>query len=220
MVGTGEDAVVIQVQIGKRTVSALINTGAKPCVMDRKTLINLQLGAMMVDAANQVYGLCNVPVKVLGYIDTEIQLGDRPPLVQRIQILDSEDPTIILGRSFMCKFKEVVFDFEHGRIKLGKNWENVDVSASGSTPISRAALASEILSAEEIKSSTDLINPDLTMEECSQLRKLIEEFPNLFADDPKRPSRIKIEDAHCHELERNSPGRTRPKKYHLHGRKR
>ena len=57
-----------------------------------------------------------------------------------------------------------------------------------------------------------MINPDFTMEECSQLRKLIEEFPNLFADDPKRPSRIKIEDAHCLELERNSPVRTRPKR--------
>ena len=99
----------------------------------------------MVNAPNQVYGLCNVPIKVLGYIDTEIQLSEHPSLVQRIQVLDSEDPIVILGRSLMCKFKEVVFDFEHGRIKLGKNWENVDVSASSSTPISRAALASEML---------------------------------------------------------------------------
>ena len=125
VVGIGEDAVVIQVQIGKRTVSALIDTGAKPCVMDRKTLRNLQLGAMMVDAPNQVYCLCNVPVKVLGYIDTEIQLGDRPPLVQRIQILDSEDPTISWdvhscanSRKLCLISNMVVLSLE----KTGKTW--------------------------------------------------------------------------------------------------
>ena len=38
----------------------------------------------------------------------------------------------------MRHFKEVAFDFERGRIKLGSVWEPVQAAISGSTPLARA----------------------------------------------------------------------------------
>ena len=87
MVGIEEDAFVIQVRMGKRTVSALIHNGTKPSVIDPQMLQDLELETEIVSAPRKLYGLINTPVKVLGYVDADVQIGKRPSLIQHLQVL-------------------------------------------------------------------------------------------------------------------------------------
>ena len=58
-----------------------------------------------------MYGLTNNPVPVLGYAEAEIHMEKGEPTLQRIQILESDEPTLLLGRIFMQKLF-VEFDFK------------------------------------------------------------------------------------------------------------
>ena len=71
-VSTGESAVSVQVIIGGERTTAILDTGANPCVMDINTAKKTNLFEMMVPARSDVYGLCNNPVPVLGYVEAEI----------------------------------------------------------------------------------------------------------------------------------------------------
>ena len=87
--------------------------------MDSSTAKKTKFFESMVPVPSDVYGLCNNPVPVLGYAEAEIHMEKGEPTLQRIQILDSDEPTLLLGRIFMQKLGSVEFDFKRGRIKLG-----------------------------------------------------------------------------------------------------
>ena len=137
-VGLGEDAVTIQIEVEGHCISAMLDTGARPNVVDYNTLQDLNLNQNLVDCPGQVFGLCDNPIKVLGYLDTEVRVGRHTPVKQRLKVLDYDNPTLILGRSFMRSFSEVTFDFKGGRIKLDGEWEPVQASVSGSNPMARS----------------------------------------------------------------------------------
>ena len=147
-------------------------------------------------------------------------MGKRPGIIQRLQVLDSDNPTFILGRTFMGQFREVTFDFEGGRVRLGNEWELVQTTVSGSNPIARAlAVGDEV---PEVRKGTlimELINK-LGHFENERVRELLSEFPTLFAENPKRPSRVTQDFAHCLELDRSEPIRARPRRIPPPGRKR
>ena len=82
-------------------VKAMLDTGATPCMIDRGTVERLKLCRMIEHKSSKVYGLGNSPVRVLGYLLAEIKVGSRKPHLQKLQVLDSEEPTILLGRQFM-----------------------------------------------------------------------------------------------------------------------
>ena len=94
LVAGTEEAVMIEVSIGPDKVGAMLDTGARPSVMDISTACRLDLP--ITQATQIVYGLCNNPVKVMGYTDAPIGIGERDPLVERIQVLESEEPILLL----------------------------------------------------------------------------------------------------------------------------
>ena len=74
-IGSGEEAVTVKVRIKGQEIVALLDTGAKPCVMDVNTLRKLGLENHMVTSPNSVFGLCSNPVKVIGYADIPLEVG-------------------------------------------------------------------------------------------------------------------------------------------------
>ena len=120
----------------------------------------------IVQSPSRVYGLCSNPVPVLGYVDTEIRLLTGKGTPQRLQILNTEVPTLLLGRQFMQKQESVEFDFRRGRIKMGNDWTQIECTVQGATPLARAQVVKQDEELDEsIRSSTkELLNPELEVE--------------------------------------------------------
>ena len=64
-----EEAVTIDVKVRGHKIAALIDTGAKPCVIDIGTLQRLGCESYVREMPSKVFGLCNNPVEVIGYVD-------------------------------------------------------------------------------------------------------------------------------------------------------
>ena len=161
-VNTYEETVTLQVKLGSKEIIAMLDTVAKPSLIDRNALSELNLQGQLVRAPNEVYGLCNSPVRVLGYVDVKIQVGVEKPVIQRLCVLDSEERTVLLGRQFMEQFDEVTFDWKGGSIRLGKEWQPAQTMLSGSTPLARARMIlDEILELQDDPIDKALINPKL-----------------------------------------------------------
>ena len=104
-------------------------------------------------------------------------------------------------------------NFRGRKIKLGKRWEPVQFAVSGFNPIVRCmAVAVEVTKVQQQKPSTELFNSGLTVEELSLVSKLIDDFPTLFAENPKRSSKATQGTLHSIELENFQPLRARPRK--------
>ena len=212
-VNSNVKAVTLQVKMGNCDVTAMLDTGAKPCVIDRNTLAKLKLDRELVHAPSEVYGLCSSPVQVLGYVDTLIQVDNERPVTQRLRVLDSEERTLLLGRQFMEKFDKVTFDWKGGRIRLGKDWQPAQTMLSGSNALSRARIADEeVLELREATKERELINPNLLPNENKTIKELLKEFTGLFAEDPKKPNRVHTRVQHCLDLEASTPIQVRPKR--------
>ena len=125
MIGTREDAVTIQVELEGHKVAALLDTEAKPSVIDHSTLLNLGLEHEMVTEAGKVLGLGEGPREILGYTDAKVQVGSHPIVTQRIQVLEADNPTFILQRTLLSQFREIAYEFNRGRVRLGRDWEPV-----------------------------------------------------------------------------------------------
>ena len=187
-VGLGEDAVTIRIEMEGHRVSAMLDTGARSNVVDYNTVQDLNLDQYIVDYPGQVFGLCDSPIKVLGYLDAEIRVGKHAPVKQRLKVLDYDNPTLILGRSFMGMFNEVAFDFKGGRVKLDGEWEPVQASLSGSNPMARSkAVTDEVFEIQAVNDTMELVNPALTLEESKLLKELLENSQlclQLIPNDP------------------------------------
>ena len=114
----------------------------------------------------------------------------------------------------MRSFSEVAFDFKGGRIKLDGEWEQVQVSVSGSNQMARSkTVTDEVFEIQGGHDTMDLMNPELTLEESELLNSLTGEFPTLFAVNPKLPSRIVGSSTeHSVELTNIMPRRTRSRR--------
>ena len=110
----------------------MLDTGARLSVVRQ-----LDLDRLVINDPGRVFGLCDNPIKVLGYIDVEIRVGTHQSVRERLQVLGFNSPTLILGPAFMGQFNEIAFDFKLGRIKLGGKWEPVQATVSGSNPLTR-----------------------------------------------------------------------------------
>ena len=142
-VSNHEEAVTVEVKIGTHAVEAVLDTGARPSVIDIGTVRQLELEDRLVVAPSRVYGLCNNPVKVCGYLDVAIQIGALKPVIDRVQVLDSTEATLLLGRRFMGHFGPVTFDWANSRVKLGHAWVTARGLLSGATPLARALTAKQ-----------------------------------------------------------------------------
>ena len=210
----GESAVTIQVKIGGRRLAAMFDTGASPCVMDSDTARKTRLFERMIPARTDVYGLCNNPVPVLGYADAEIFLERGEPAVQRIQILQTEEPTLLLGRLFMRKLGSVQFDFQRGRIKLGQYWTDIESTVEGATPLARAQVIKQDEKLDEgiKREAEELLNPELEARQKARLGAIIEQYRDAFSRHRKRPTRTKLDVRHAIVTSDNSPQSTLPRR--------
>ena len=140
---TLEDAVTLNIRIQDQEVKAILDTGATPCVIDRGTIERLKLSRMIKPEPSKVYGQCNSPVRVLGHIMAEIRVRSHKPLLQKLQVLDSEEPTVLFGRQFMRHLSTISFDFQQSRIKIGEVWEPYETAVYGATPLARVQVAKQ-----------------------------------------------------------------------------
>ena len=184
----GEESVSLKVGIAGRQVTALLDTGAKPSVIDLKTLSGLGLRKYLNPARSKVFGLCQSPVKVLGRIDVEVEIGQEHAVV-RFYVLDSEEPTLLLGREFMSCFDRVTFEFRNRKIGLGSIWIPIESTLKGGTPLFRArtAMREATLAPVGVGSDGFNVNVDLDQANYEELRVLLNEYADLFASDPKKP---------------------------------
>ena len=216
-VSTGEESVTIRVGIGSQDVAAMLDTGAKPSVMDIDTAGQLQLAGSIVPSTSKVYGLCDNPVRVRGYVDAHIRIGNYESVVERIQVIDSKEPLLLLGRSFMEQHGAITFDWDNRRIRLGRTWVPIEDSLSGATALTRARVArQEEVGETGAKSRERLINPNLNTGYISKVEELTNEYEFLFSRHHKRPSRCKLNEFHSILTEDAPPQRSRPKRIPLH----
>lgn len=104
-----EASVTIVLKVNGHTVAAILDTGAKPSVVDTLTIQRLGLENLVVPAKSRVYGLCNSPVQVTGYVEVPIQIVGEKPVHHRIHVIQQCEPTLLLGRQFMRLFSRAVF---------------------------------------------------------------------------------------------------------------
>ena len=65
----------------------------------------------------------------------------------------------------MRSFSEVAFDFKGGRIKLDGEWEPVQASVNGSSPMARSkAVTDGVFEIQGGHDTMNLMNPELTLE--------------------------------------------------------
>ena len=160
----------------------MLDTGATPCVIDKCTANNLGLDKTVVQERCKVYGLCNNPVKVLGYAMTNIRLGTLGPIIQKVQVLDSEELTILLGQQLMKRLGTVSFDFLRSRIRVGNTWEEYEATVQGATPFARAQVVKQDEELEnDHRKGLPLINPQLPDQVHERLEKLAQRFDVAFA---------------------------------------
>ena len=197
-VSTGEDTVTVKVEVGAHKLAAILDTRAKPSVMDYNTARQLELIGNMVPAPSKVYGLCDNPVRVLGYIDGPIRIGHLDPVIERFYILDSEEPLVLLGRHFMELHGSITFDWSNRRIRIGKAWIPVENSLSGATPLMRVMVARhEDGMGNEMKELNEaIISKDLSTERTSELEELLRKYDLLFACHHKRLKRCEVDEFH------------------------
>ena len=61
-------------------------------------------------------------VAVCGTACVAIDVGDGRPLEHEIEVLDTNNRVVILGRRFLARFKNTTFDWESMRVRLGGCW--------------------------------------------------------------------------------------------------
>ena len=211
-----EEAVTVEVYIGPHKVEAMLDTGARPSVIDINTARRLDLP--IIPAARRVYGLCNNPVRVSGYVDAMVQVGGMSPVMERVEVLDSDEPTLLLGRKFLERLGEVTFDWVNGRVRFWRSWTTVHKTLSGATPLARARVAKQ----DEPEVATicagidKMICTKLSPEEKETLEQLTRDFRHVFALHPKRPGRCLIDEPHRIQTENATPQRSRPRRVPLH----
>ena len=115
-----EESATIPVEIDYMPSRVLLDTGARIIALDAMTMKQLRLEDRQVAVGGEVFGVCNTPVKVIGYVEVRIKIPGERELQDEIQVLAGEGQELLLGRQFMHKFRRVVFDGHEETVELGK----------------------------------------------------------------------------------------------------
>ena len=184
----GEDSVTLKIDIAGNQVNAVLDTGAKPSVIDYKTLTGLGFRNNIKAMKSKVFGLCQNPVQVLGGVELEVKI-DQEKAAACFYFLDSEEPTLLLGREFMACFDRITFDFRNGRIRLGNVWNPIESTLTGGTPLfwARTAMSDTTIAAVGCRNKTFDINLELSSDEHKELTHLLNDYTDLSAVDPRKP---------------------------------
>ena len=67
----------------------------------------------------------------LGFADVKMELEDGQICKHTFTVLDSPEPTVILGREFLRGFNSFEIDWDRRRVRLGNSWLETVASARG-----------------------------------------------------------------------------------------
>ena len=158
--------------------------------------------------------MCKSPVAVRGYINVEVQITNETAVETRMKVLESREPTVLLGREFLQEFGSVTFDFAQGCIRLGTLRIPIKNSMVGGTPIFRAETAMKdeaIAPIEDFRVELD-ISKELDGSAWEEILQLCQSFSDRFAENPKRPERT-LEDKRYINTGDSPPVKSRPRKF-------
>ena len=74
--GNSELSVVLPLTLNGEPITALLDSGAGPSVLDIRTVCDLGLDAEMTRKTGKMFGLSQDPVEVIGTITLTLDLGD------------------------------------------------------------------------------------------------------------------------------------------------
>ena len=213
---TCETSVMLDVMVEGNPGVALLDTGAKPSVIDAITLREFGLAHRERKNGSQVFGLGRSAVAVSGQVEVEIDIGNDQRVLQCLQVIDVEEPTFILGREFLAKFDSVEFNWNRCEIRLGDQWKRARAFLSGGTALSRSQISQDteddaVFTIDMDSAIEARINRDLQPEERNELRNLLQEFREIFAENPKKPSHTNIGE-HTINVGDAQPKKQRPRR--------
>ena len=184
-----ESGVMVSLQLNEIQTTVMVDSGAQPSIIDTESLE--KLGVDCRGRPGRVHGVCATPIKTRGVVDLEVDFGTRHPVKHKFNVLDSREQTVILGRDFLKRFKSTEFDWENHCIRLGECWLPTEASLWGGRVLSRAGAIRCVLEEPNFLPPTVdwNINPDLNQQEKGTLRTLLEEYLEVFAINPKKPSK-------------------------------
>ena len=185
-------------------IATILDTGARPSVIDTHTLDSLGLRERLVPKESTVYGLCETPVLVQGFVNVSVEVPGEVPIQSRIFVIRDCEPTMLMGRQFLRQFGKVSFNWDEGTIEIGKAKLPILSTATGGDPVLRAQTVLGLKGDE-----TDLsAYPHLTASELEALSLLLEEFSDVFSE---RPGKTKMCE-HPIETGTSTPVRVRPRR--------
>ena len=94
-----------------------------------------------------------------------------------------------MGREFLAKFDSVEFNGNRCEIRLGDQWKRARAFLSGGTALNRPQISQDteddaIFTIDMDRAIEANINADLQPEERNELRNLLQEFREVFAENP------------------------------------
>ena len=94
-----------------------------------------------------------------------------------------------MGRDFLKRFKTTEFDWEKSRVRLGECWIFTEPSLWGGQALSRAGAVKRVLKESgSIHGKRWEINPELSTIQREAIESVLDEYPDVFASNPKRPN--------------------------------
>ena len=211
-----ESSAMITAKIGSTSLLALLDSGAGPSVIGSNTLSSIcDKGYIKTDGASKIFAVGKTEMSVEGTINLMVDIGCGSPCYQNFTVLNTMEHTLILGRDFMRKYKQVTFDWEGLRVQLGNTWITTEsglelmmlggdkskvgmLSRLGVARYQQGNTKVEGLCDFDIKQTeeeglNDLdINPKLAPEQFYELSVLLQRFTDVFADNPNRPNRTHL----------------------------
>ena len=165
----------------------MLDSGAQPSVMDTKPLEELRLPFQV--RPSQVHGVGDTSVPTRG-----LDCGNGIALYHRFVVLDSIEHTIILGRDFLKRFRSTEFDWMNRRVRLGSHWLQTEACLWGGHVLSRAGAVWNVLQEGGVENGREgaltdewNVNPSLDRHQRTAMTKLLEEYSEVFARNPKKP---------------------------------
>ena len=117
---SGNDlSVALPIKINGESVSALIDSGAGPSVIDFQSICDLGLKTQVICKTDKIFGLAREPVGVVGTLDLTLDLGNGQIIEHPFEVLENIHTTCILGRDLLSKFGVTEFNWKDHQIRIG-----------------------------------------------------------------------------------------------------
>ena len=187
--GIKDTAVVVPMKWNDQPIDVMIDTGADPSVVDKRTIQPMQIPYETKE--DRVYGLGRTPLVVCGVARVSIDIGDSHLVDHEIEVLDTDAKTAILGRRFLSLYKDTTFDWENWRVKLGEHWVPSLAAVYGGQAVTRAEVIR--IEAEGVRSTIATgfdINQQLSSRQRQAIYRVLEKWRGVFAENPKKPQEI------------------------------